>query len=115
QHSLPGLLGGGAVVDVALLVHEGMLRVVAVDGRDFTGGLEVGLEFVDRGRGAPVVLIGKVGLQRHLEVARRGDALRRQAVKANGGAQFGNAEGAKIAAVATETRPLLAPSRARAR
>src|SRR5262245_28668921 len=39
QHSFPSLLGGGAVVDVALLIHKGMLRVVAVDVRDFAGGL----------------------------------------------------------------------------
>src|SRR5262249_21639070 len=53
QGAAPGELGGGTVVDVALLVDEGVLGVVAEHVRSRPGGLQGGLEGVDGRRRAP--------------------------------------------------------------
>src|SRR5262245_65878099 len=57
QHPLPGQFGGGTVMHVALLVDEGMVGLVAEDFRRLAGRGELGREFVDRGRRAPVVAV----------------------------------------------------------
>ena len=105
QHALPAVLGGRTIVHVALLVHKGMVRVVAKNFRRLARALEVGLELIDRGRRAPVVAIGEVTLQRLLHVLGRGDALGWQAVKADGRINFGKATGAKNGDRPAEAEP----------
>src|SRR5262245_30470140 len=78
-------------MDVALLVDEAMIGVIAEDLRALPGRLEPGLELADRLRRAPVVAVGEMALQRHLDIARPGDRLRWQPVEANRGAELGHA------------------------
>src|SRR5262245_33723264 len=60
----PGQLSGLAVVDGgALLVHEGMVGVVAEDFHRLAGVFHRLLEGIDRRRRAPIVLVGEMPLQ----------------------------------------------------
>ena len=73
QGPLPGQLGGCAIMGIALLIHEPMVRVVAIDVGALAGSFETRLEFVDGVRRAPVVSVCEVSLQRDLDVGRLGD------------------------------------------
>src|SRR6266851_5638031 len=84
-HALPSLVGAGDIVGRAALVGEGMRRVVTVDLVFDAGGFQSLFEIVDRGGGAPVVLVGEVPLKRHLHLGRVGELLGRDAVKADRG------------------------------
>src|SRR5436190_14334440 len=70
HHALPCLLGAGGIVGRALLVGEGVRRVVAVDLRLVAGVGHRLLEAVDHLRRAPVVLVGEVTLDRNPDLCR---------------------------------------------
>src|SRR2546430_2246998 len=78
----------------ALLVHEGMLGVVAEQLKRFAGGLHCLLEAVDEGRRAPVVLVGEMRLQRDFHVGGFCRLLRRDAVEHDTGSKLRNLGGA---------------------
>src|SRR5689334_18287441 len=78
----PGQLSALAVMHGdALLVHEGMFRIVAEELERLAGGLHRLLESIDRGRCAPIVLVGEMRLQRDLHIGRLCRLLRRNAVE----------------------------------
>ena len=69
DRAAPGEFGGVPVMDGrALLVDEGVIRVVAEELELFASGLQPGLEGVDRGRRDEFVAIGEMALQRNLDV-----------------------------------------------
>src|SRR5882757_3995434 len=68
HHAFPGLLGRGRVVGRALLVGEGVCRVVAVDLRLVVAGGHRLLEVVHHLRGAPVVGVGEMALEGNLDL-----------------------------------------------
>src|SRR6516225_7810717 len=82
-HPIPRLIGTGDVVGGAALVGEGVRRVVAIDLVLDAGALQHLLEIVDRGRRAPIVLVGEVPLERHTDLGRVGKILGRNAGKAD--------------------------------
>src|SRR5271167_1217216 len=79
-HAVPGLVGAGDVVGGAALVGEGVGGVVAVDLVLGPGSFERLFEIVDRGRGAPIVLVGEMALERYPNPGRVGEILGRDAV-----------------------------------
>src|SRR5579863_8205044 len=81
RHAVPGEVGGADVVCLAALVGKGMRGVVAVDLMRNARFLQRLFEIVDGGRGAPIVLVGEVALQRNADLRRVGELLRRNAVK----------------------------------
>src|SRR5215470_9652885 len=91
QHPLPSRLGRRAVVNLSLLVHKAVVGVVAENLGVFAGCPDACLELVYSRRRAPIVPISEMRLQRHLDVSWFGHGLRRQAVEADRGREFGYA------------------------
>ena len=76
----PALEGRMRIVGIALFAYAlgpPSVGIVAEHLGLLAGGLEPGRELVDGFRRAPVVAVGEVGLQRDLDVSRRGDRLGR--------------------------------------
>src|SRR3954468_18530754 len=91
----PGELGGGAVVHAhALLVHEAMLRVVAIKFERLAGVLHRLLELVDEIRRAPIIGVGEMRLQRNPNVGGLPRLLRRNAEEYDPGRELRNLGGA---------------------
>src|SRR5215470_7997733 len=87
----PRKLRGLAVMHSStLLVHEGMLGVVTEQLERFAGGLHRLLESIDRGRRAPIVLVGEMRLQWDLNITGFRCLLRRDAVEYDASGQLGN-------------------------
>src|SRR5581483_2648437 len=71
RRAAPGLFGAFAVMHRhALLVGKTVLGVVAVDVERLVGRLHRLLERINRGRRAPVVLVGEMRLQRNPHIRR---------------------------------------------
>src|SRR3981081_307697 len=81
HHAFPGLLGRGRVVGRALLVGEGMRRVIAMYVRLSGAGGHRLLEVVPDLRRAPVVGVGEVALEGNPDLGRIGELARRHAVE----------------------------------
>src|ERR1700730_4407128 len=88
RHPLPGLVGAGDVVGGAAFVRKGMRSVIAIDLVAAAGRLQCPFEIVDRRGRAPIVPIGEKAFQRHTDLGRVGERLRRYPVKAHPGAEF---------------------------
>ena len=83
EHARPCEFRDLALVRVwPLLVHKAVFRPVAENLGRFSRTLERRFEVVDRLRRAPVILVGKMALERHADVSGLGDICRRNAVKA---------------------------------
>src|SRR6185503_21230359 len=69
QRAVPGELGGGLVVNVRpLLVHKGMVGVVAIEFVSPARRAQTFLELVDRLRREKLILVGEMSLQRHFNI-----------------------------------------------
>jgi hypothetical protein len=96
EHTGPCEFRGLALVRIGpLLVHEAVLRRVAENLCRFSRTLKRCFELVDRLRRAPVILVGKMGLERHVHVAGLGDVSRRDPVKAHRRAELRSADRAE--------------------
>lgn len=62
-------------MDGALLVHERMARIVAEDFSALAGRLQTFFESVDGRRCHPVIAVGEMALQWHLDVGGLGNGL----------------------------------------
>src|SRR5262249_36414921 len=82
DRAAPGEFGGLAVVDGhALLVHKGVLGVITVELERLAGGFPPLPERMDPLRGAPIVFVGEMSLQRDLDVGGLGRLPRRNAIE----------------------------------
>src|ERR1700687_526808 len=91
----PGQLSRRAIVyRLPLLVDEGVLGVIAEEFERLAGGLHRLLEAIDQLRRAPVVLVGKMRLQRNFYIRWLCRLLRRNAVENHARGQLRNFGGA---------------------
>jgi hypothetical protein len=91
HHAFPRLLGRRRVVGRALLVGEGVCRVIAVDLRLVAAAGHRLLEVVHDLRGAPVVGVGEMALDGNLDLRRIGELSRRHAIEWHAAGDAGHA------------------------
>src|SRR5437764_4029505 len=88
-HTLPGLLARLGVVDLgALLIEKAVLRIVAKQFIVRPCCFEGRFERIDRRRRTPIVLVGKMALQRDSNVLRIGGFNGWNTIKTHRGVEF---------------------------